>query len=270
MATAKFNEKGELVNSETGEVIGNVSHGPIRWDSGGSEVRSLEEMGVNLPEMPPEEPEADGPGTDMSSPRSVMVDGSRSVLVHPPKDAGAGRPGKPGDSGRTGQRGGSPGSDPGAPSRPAGSQDGPALVRDRTKYEVSRDSTFTVRFGLLPKEGGRFMPIREDAVEQFREAEAHWVRFRMWSYREELAWKSECLEYNTVTKSQSVNQDMLNERKIRSLMLDWSFGEHEPSLRLLHCDGRLSDESYEVFMGLYPAIAKTIVDMMNYVLESSQ
>ena len=254
MAKAKFNEKGELVNAETGEVIGNVRSGPIRWNSAGAETRSLEEMGVSLPEMPDEDPDdgPHGPGLDGQAAKSVLVDQSRTVPVHPREDAGGQSGGRPPQK--------APGSDP-AP---------PAPVGDRTKYEVTADSRFTVRFGLVRMEDGRFVPIRADAVADHREAEAHWVRFRMWTYREELAWKSDCLEYNTVTKTQSVNQDMLNERKIRSLMLDWSFGEHEPSLRLLHCDGRLSDESYGTFMGLYPSIAKTIVDMMNLVLENSQ
>ena len=53
-------------------------------------------------------------------------------------------------------------------------------------------------------------------------------------------------------------------------MLDWSFGEYDDRLKLLHCDGKLSDESYAMFMGLYPSIASTIVDMMNLVLESNQ
>ena len=66
------------------------------------------------------------------------------------------------------------------------------------------------------------------------------------------------------------NIEKLNERKIRRLLLDWSFGEYDDRLKLLHCDGMLSDESYSVFMGLYPSIAGTIVDMMNLVLESNQ
>ena len=53
-------------------------------------------------------------------------------------------------------------------------------------------------------------------------------------------------------------------------MLDWSFAEHDDRLKLLHCDGRLSDESYAIFMGMYPSIASTIVDLMNLVLESNQ
>ena len=140
----------------------------------------------------------------------------------------------------------------------------------RTKYEITKDSYFVVKFGLYQKEDGRFVPIKEDAVDGTPEAELHWVKFRMWSYAEELKWKSEFLEYNNATKSQFLNVDRLNERKIRCLMLDWSFAEHDDRLKLLHCDGRLSDESYAIFMGMYPSIASTIVDLMNLVLESNQ
>jgi hypothetical protein len=78
------------------------------------------------------------------------------------------------------------------------------------------------------------------------------------------------MEYNNVAKIQILNNDKLNEIKLKKLMLDWSFGEYDDNLKLLHCDNKLSDESYSMFMGMYPAIAKTIVDLMNLVLESNQ
>ena len=145
-----------------------------------------------------------------------------------------------------------------------------SFARKRTKYEITDSSYFIIRFGLLQKDDGRFVPIKEDAIDGIAEAEPHWVKFRMWNYGEELAWKSEFMEYNNAMKSQYLNIEKLNERKIRRLLLDWSFGEYDDRLKLLHCDGMLSDESYSVFMGLYPSIAGTIVDMMNLVLESNQ
>ena len=92
----------------------------------------------------------------------------------------------------------------------------------------------------------------------------------MWTYDEELQWKADCLEYNSQTKIQSINYDKLNEIKLKNLLLDWSFAENEDRLKLLHCDGKLSDESYSIFNGLYPSIATCIVEMMNDVLESNQ
>lgn len=142
--------------------------------------------------------------------------------------------------------------------------------REKTKYEVNSQSYFVIKFGLVQKEDGRFVPIREDAIAGIPEAEAHWVKFRMWTYTEELNWKDKCTEYDAKARAQVINTTKLNEMKIRRLMLDWSFGEYNDSLRLLHCDGKLSDESYNVFRGMYPSIANTIVDMMNLVLESNQ
>ena len=89
--------------------------------------------------------------------------------------------------------------------------------------DVTENSYFTIRFGLWEKERGHFIPLREEAVEGIPDAEMHWVKFRMWTYGEELKWKSEFLEYNNATKSQFLNMEKLNERKIKFLMKDWSF-----------------------------------------------
>ena len=142
--------------------------------------------------------------------------------------------------------------------------------REKTKYEVNSQSCFVVRFGLVQKDDGRFVPIKEDAVSGIPDAESHWVRFRMWTYTEELNWKDKCTEYDAKARAQVINTVKLNEMKIKRLMLDWSFGEYNDGLKLLHCDGKLSDESYNVFKGMYPSIANTIVDLMNLVLESNQ
>jgi hypothetical protein len=92
----------------------------------------------------------------------------------------------------------------------------------------------------------------------------------MWNYKEELRLKHECTEYHSTSRSQIINTEKLNEKKIKRLMLDWSFGEYDDRLKLLHCDGILSDESYIMFTNMYPSIANTIVDLMNSVLESNQ
>ena len=148
---------------------------------------------------------------------------------------------------------------------------GPSSFPNKSKYEITPQSHFVIRFGLVQKKGdGRFVPIREDAIEGIPEAEPHWVKFRMWNYLEELNWKDKCTEYDVKSKSQTINVTKLNEMKIKNLMLDWSFGEYAERLKLLHCDGKLSDESYNMFQGLYPSIANTIVDLMNLVLESNQ
>ena len=143
-----------------------------------------------------------------------------------------------------------------------------SFVKELTKYQVTKDSTFTVKFGLVEQDG-RFIPIKEDALLNYRGAELVWVKFRMWTFQEELDWKNSCNEFNNLYKCQVLNNDKLNELKIKRLILDWSFGENYDRLKLLHTDGRLSDESFNIFKGLYPSIVNTIIELMNNVLENN-
>ena len=240
MAKAKFNENGVLVNAETGEPIGTKTGNSTIINSAGSEMRSLEDYGVLEPDFPEEE---DAGQTD---------DDGDFVALNPR------------------QSGGTPLQVTEQSVPTVNTVPGPSSRRRRTKYEISDESYFVVRFGLVPQEGGRFIPVKDEEVDGIPTAERHWVKFRMWNYGEELKWKSEFLEYSNTAKTQFLNIDRLNERKIKCLMLDWSFGEYDDSLKVLLCDGRLSDESYALFLGMYPSIANTIVDMMNLVLESNQ
>ena len=248
MPKAIFNENGELVNPETGKIIGNKVGNNISINSDGAQMFSLEDYGVGIPDFPDEKeaPRKDD-DEDFASQGIVQINSADNVSVNAQEPVQAPGPSK------------------------THSDSGPTSYKvKRSKYEITKDSCFVVKFGLYQKEDGRFVPIKEDAVDGIPEVELHWVKFRMWSYAEELKWKSEFLEYNNATKSKFLNVDRLNERKIRCLMLDWSFAEHDDRLKLLHCDGRLSDESYAIFMGMYPSIASTIVDLMNLVLESNQ
>lgn len=247
MPLAKFNENGELVNPETGKVIGNKAGNKITINSNDAEMLSLEDYGVGLPEFPEEQHGRKDEDEDFGAQPSVAVNAADNVSVNVRDSVSVSDQLKThADSGPT------------------------SYKVKRSKYEITKDSYFIVKFGLVQKDDGRFVPIKEEAVDGIPQAELHWVKFRMWNYGEELKWKSEFLEYNNVTKAQFLNIDKLNERKIRRLLLDWSFGEYDDRLKLLHCDGSLSDESYSMFMGLYPSIAGTIVDMMNLVLESNQ
>lgn len=244
MAEAKFDEEGNLVNVETGEILGNVRNG-ITFDSVGAELKSLEDYGVELPEFPEEKEEKEDIDEDFDGNTSAKPV-SMASQFKPMNNENSSVATSHIDNGKT------------------------SFKVQRSKYEVTKDSYFIIQFGLLQEEGGRFVPIQKEDVERFPQAEMHWVKFRVWTYEEELNWKSEFLEYNNVSKSQGINVNKLNERKIKCLMLDWSFGEYDDRLKLLHCDGKLSDESYGIFMGMYPSIATTIVDMMNLVLESNQ
>ena len=136
-----------------------------------------------------------------------------------------------------------------------------------TKYEVSPDSEFTVKFCLGFEEDGRIMAYKEDSYLRLEGLEQHWAKFRMWTFKEELDWKSQCMEFDPVSRGFKQNILKLNEIKIRRLIKDWSFANVDPKFKLLHVDGVLSDESYNVMMGFNPVIMDNLIVLMNNVLE---
>ena len=144
--------------------------------------------------------------------------------------------------------------------------DSPEKPRVYTPYEVRPDSVFYIKFGVVPRDG-RMLVIPEDDVDFEKDAEKHWVKFKMWSYEQELEWKNDATEYDNSKRVHTLNADKLNEIKIRNLLLDWSFGEKEDSLKLFHINEILTDESLKVFNRLFPTIVRYIVERMNEVLE---
>lgn len=136
-----------------------------------------------------------------------------------------------------------------------------------TKYEISPDSEFTVKFCLGFEEDGRITAYKEDSYLRIEGLEQHWAKFRMWTFKEELDWKSQCMEFDSVSRSFKQNILKLNEIKIRKLIKDWSFASVDSKFKLLHVDGVLSDESYNVMMGFNPVIMDNLIVLMNNALE---
>ena len=228
MAEVRLTEDGRLISVETGEEFGRNENGRIVANENAEEVLQGDDDVETVEEIQAGESSS----SESSSGPSRFVDAEASrVKTHM-------------DSGPT------------------------SFDIKRTKYEVTPETTFTVRFGLAAREDGGFYAINANAAKDNPEAEEHWVKFRMWTYDEELKWKADCMEFNAQSKTQYVNTDRLNEMKIKMLLLDWSFGGHEERLKLKHCDGRLSDESYSVFCGMYPVIIDSIIGLMNSILEN--
>lgn len=234
MAEVRLTEDGRLVNVETGEEFGRNENGRIVANENAEEVLREGDGGADdaetVEEIHGEPQQAPSPGQPPVSSKFVESESAR-IKSHM-------------DSGPT------------------------SFETKRTKYEVTPETTFMVRFGLAPREDGGFYAININAAKDNPEAEEHWAKFRMWTYDEELRWKADCMEFNAQSKAQYLNMEKLNERKIKMLLLDWSFGEHEDRLKLKRCDGRLSDESYSIFCGMYPVIADSIVSLMNSILEN--
>lgn len=144
-----------------------------------------------------------------------------------------------------------------------------SFVQEITKYEVTPNTKFLVEFGIIPIDE-RFVIVDKKALDSIKFGEYHWAKFRMWNFKEELEWKNKCTEFNENSKMQIINYNKLNEIKIKRLILDWSFAEKSEHFKLLHTDGVLSDESYEIFCGLMPNIANAIINGMNAILEENQ
>ena len=137
-----------------------------------------------------------------------------------------------------------------------------------TKYEVTPESTFTVRF-CLSFDDGRAHVYTGDQKIGHPEFELHWVTFRMWTYREQLEWRQRCTQYDNMTGMTRFNSDQFNEIKVRNLIKAWSFEEYDVKFKLLHVHGYLSDESWNLINGMYPVIVDNILFMMNRVLEEN-
>jgi len=280
MAEVKFNDDGVLVNAETGEVFGQPDgNGGYHLDSTGAEMHTLEELGVRMPDESPDDYHIVHQFDHILKTSEVFVPADTLDNDDPPDGNQA--KGEPSSEPSAPQQSEAPESRPPAQEAPAPRQEPPAarppadrgpssFPIQKTKYEVTPESYFMVYFGLAEMTDGRFasIPLNQRAEERFRDIEKHWAKFRMWTYDEELRWKSESMEYHPASKTNFVSQEKLNEKKIRNLLLDWSFAEHHDRLKLLHCDGRLSDESYQVFRGLMPSIVNTIISLMNNVLEN--
>lgn len=237
MAEVKFNQDGDLINIQTGQVIGSFrNNNEIRFSSDDSEVKSLQQTGVSLPPSP----------QDKSNEKSRKNFSMSSVSNVPMTKVDVLKSNSHVENGKS------------------------SFKYRQSKYQVNKDSYFIIKFGLLRQSDGRFVPIDYASSDNYKDAEKHWVKFRMWNYMEQIQWKQSVMEYNSVAKMQVLNHDKLNEIKIKKLILDWSFGQYDDSLKLLHCDNLLSDESYDVFMWMHPSIARTIVNLMNSVLENNQ
>ena len=54
MAQVRFDENGNMINVETGQVLGNVRNGGINFNSANAPVKTLQQAGGALPQFPQE------------------------------------------------------------------------------------------------------------------------------------------------------------------------------------------------------------------------
>ncbi len=129
-----------------------------------------------------------------------------------------------------------------------------------SKYEVQPNQIFCIKFALK-EEDGRMIVV------DYGKGEDHWVKFKMWTYPQELEWRNQTSNFDNIHKTLVLDENKFNEIKLRNLIEEWSFSEYDDSLKLLHVNNYLSDEGFKLFMGMFPSVIRHIFSSMNYVLQ---
>ncbi len=228
MRTARRDENGNIIDVETGAII-------VPGDGLGGD------LGVGAA------------GAGKVSGKAAKPLKSPPVACQAPESGTAGRPSVKADDASS-TSGASAASSPPLPS---------SRKLEKTKYDVTPDTHFVIRFGLIERDG--IIRVVED--DDLADIERHWVRFRLWNFREENTWRVSCQEYSFESRSFIMNNNRFNELKIKNLMLDWSFAEFDDKYRLFHVGGILCDECYDLFCGLQTGIVFHIIRAMNFYLE---
>ena len=129
------------------------------------------------------------------------------------------------------------------------------------EYEVTRDSTFTIKIPLKRRseeEGWWLVMNSEENAEVVEEAV-----FRMWDYNESVELRKLATKYDTVRRVHMIDHDVLNRLKIQRYLLSWTFDKTNPRMELHHVNGVLSDETWAKVTRLQPNILAHLIHEMN-------
>jgi hypothetical protein len=130
------------------------------------------------------------------------------------------------------------------------------------KYEVTPESTFDVEVHL-GMSNGRWV-IYDSQTEG---ADTHKLVFRIWTYDEMVELKKKATAYDPHKRIHMLDHDALNRMKVQKLLVSWTFDRENPRLKVLHVNGILTDESWNMFAKLQPNIISYVMERMNDVLE---
>ena len=142
------------------------------------------------------------------------------------------------------------------------------ITKPKSKYEVDKETTFTVEFGIMFNDE-QIIIIPKEKFEQIDNIdtglyEKHWAKFRLWNFLESMSWRQECMEFIQLHRIFNLNTNKFNELKVRRLLLDWSFRERGDDHKLFHYNEQLTDESMNLFFKKFnPNIIQYIVNKMN-------
>jgi hypothetical protein len=130
------------------------------------------------------------------------------------------------------------------------------------KYEITRDTTFTVTIHSKEKDG-RWIIMNGSG----RGIDTNTIVFRMWTYDEMIEMRKLATSYDAQKRVHMIDNDALNRLKIQRLMLSWTFDNDNPRLKLWHSNGVLVDEAWGAVVSLQPNIISYIIEEMNKVYE---
>jgi hypothetical protein len=138
-----------------------------------------------------------------------------------------------------------------------------STIREAGKFELKKNESFTINFGLVDFEG-RWLLAKENEGEGI---ESCWVKFKMWSFEEEVSLKSQATQWDSQKRMHTLNNDFFNRLKIQKLLVDWSFSKDNATFKLHRVQNTLTDESFGAFLKLHRNICSHIIENMNRVLE---
>jgi len=133
------------------------------------------------------------------------------------------------------------------------------------KYEVTEADTFTIEI-WTKKIDNRWLVVNKGTVG----AEQHEVTCRMWSFDEEVTFRRMALQYDQEKRIHFVDNNLLDQIKLRRLLKSWTFEQDNPNLKLLHVNGVMSDQSWDAVRKLHRNILTFIIAKMNEVLDGGE
>ena len=113
-------------------------------------------------------------------------------------------------------------------------------IREAGKFELKNSDSFFVKFGLVQVDERWLIANKEEG----EGIESCWVKFKMWSFEEEVILRSQATQWDGQRRIHTLNNDYFNRLKIQKLMLDWSFSKENENLKLHRVNNVLTDESF--------------------------
>jgi len=135
----------------------------------------------------------------------------------------------------------------------------------KSKWQLQENEKFRIRFNLDEAEKKRIILLLEPTSDS--NSVEHWVEFKMWDYNTMVHMRKTATKYHKESGSFYVDHDFFNDLKVKNLLVDWSFGQVDPHMKLNHQNNTLTDDSFKMFRSLYPWVVSSIINKMNVVLE---